>query len=197
MNFGTLIKAFDTVMSLREMAKRVAGNVAPMTDSAPTPATGAGAAIAGQIEARLTNVVVAALKEAFERDHARLELERAQLEEQRRRAEEAMRQELRRQAADRELARLRGVSATALVGWIASVALFVARLPSATLPGKLIMSGGWLLLLAALAVAFSAQGNIGDEIAKGGDVRAASRPGSFAVWLLTAGLALAAASLMF
>ena len=42
--------------------------------------------LAGQIETRLTNVVVAALKEAFERDHARLELERAQMEEQRRRA---------------------------------------------------------------------------------------------------------------
>jgi hypothetical protein len=197
MNFGTLIKAFDTVMSLREVAKRVTGSIAPLTDSGQTPASGAGAAIAGQIEARLTNVVVAALKEAFERDHARLELERAQLEEQRRRAEEAMRQELRRQAADRELARLRVLAVTALVGWIASVAVFVARLASATLPAKLIMSGGWLLLLAALAVAFSAQGRVGDDIVQGGDVRAAAWPGSFAVWLLTAGLALAATSLMF
>ena len=59
--------------------------------------------LAGQLEAPLTNVVVAALKEAFDRDHARLELERAQLEEERRRAEQALRLELRRQAADREL----------------------------------------------------------------------------------------------
>jgi len=148
--------------------------------------------------------VLAALKEAFDRDHARLELERAQMEEQRRRAdeakrqaEEAMRLELRRQAADRELARLRVLSATALVGWIASVSVFVARMSSATLPGKLVMAGGWLCLLATLAVALSAQGKVGDDIVKGQDVAAAARPGSIAVWLLTLGLALAAVSLMF
>jgi hypothetical protein len=195
MNFGTLIKAFDTVMALRDVAKRVKGNDAPLLDSGHTQPPGS--ALAGQIEARLTNVVVAALKEAFDRDHARMELERAQLEEQRRRAEEAMRQELRRQAADRELTRLRVLSATALVGWIASVAVFVARLANATLAGKLLMAGGWLLLLATLAITFSAQGKVGDDIVKGGDVLSAARPGSLAVWLLTAGLALAASSLMF
>jgi len=195
MNFGTLIKAFDTVMALRDVAKRVKGNEGPLFDSGQTQAPGS--ALAGQIEARLTNVVVAALKEAFDRDHARMELERAQLEEQRRRAEEAMRQELRRQAADRELTRLRVLSATALVGWIASVSIFVARAASATLPAKLLMAGGWVLLLATLAVTFTAQGKVGDDIVKGGDVPAAARPGSLAVWLLIVGLALAATSLMF
>jgi hypothetical protein len=195
MNFGTLIKAFDTVMALRDVAKRVKGNEAPLFDRGQTQAPGS--ALAGQIEARLTNVVVAALKEAFDRDHARMELERAQLEEQRRRAEEAMRQELRRQAADRELTRLRVLSATALVGWIASVSIFVARAASATLPAKLLMAGGWVLLLATLAVTFTAQGKVGDDIVKGGDVPAAARPGSLAVWLLIVGLALAATSLMF
>lgn len=195
MNFGTLIKAFDTVMALRDVAKRVKGDTAPLLGGGqPQPP---GSALAGQIEARLTNVVVAALKEAFDRDHARMELERAQLEEQRRRAEEAMRQELRRQAADRELTRLRVLSATALVGWIAAVSVFVARLPNATLPGKLLMAGGWLLLLATLAVTFTAQGKVGDDIVKGSDVLSAARPGSLAVWLLTVGLALAATSLMF
>ena len=52
-------------------------------------------------------MVVAALKEAFDRDHARLELERGQLEEERRRAAAALQAELRRQAIDRELGRLR------------------------------------------------------------------------------------------
>ena len=195
MNFSALIKGFETVMALREMAKRVTGTDRPAPEVGLTQPPGS--ALAGQIEARLTNVVVAALKEAFDRDHARLELERAQLEEQRRRAEEAMRQELRRQAADRELARLRVLSVAALIGWIASVAVFVARLPGVTLPAKLVMAGAWLLLLVALAVAFSAQGKIGDEIVKGGDVAAAARPGSAAMWLLTAGLGLAAFSLMF
>src|SRR3954471_24660028 len=121
MNLGGLLKAFDTVMALRDVARRVRpGSPAPPDPGlVQTP----GGGIGGQIEARLTNVVMAALKEAFDRDHARLELERAQMEEQRRRAdearrqaEEALHQELRRQAADRELARLRVLSATALVG---------------------------------------------------------------------------------
>lgn len=198
MNIGTLFKAFDTVMALREVAKRVTGGPPPpASDPGSLTQSGGGGGLAGHLEARLTNVVVAALKEAFDRDHARLELERAQLEEQRRRAEEAMRQELRRQAADRELGRLRLLSATALVGWIASVGIFVARLGSATTPSKLLMAGGWLLLLAALATAFTAQGNAGREIAAGGDGSTAARAGSVAVWLLTAGLALAAISLMF
>ena len=36
----------------------------------------------GPLEARLAGVVVAALKEAFDRDHQRLELEREQMREQ-------------------------------------------------------------------------------------------------------------------
>jgi hypothetical protein len=195
MNFGGLLKAFETVMALREVAKRVAGGAPHVADSGLVQAPSAG--ITGQIEARLTNVVMAALKEAFDRDHARMELERAQMEEQRRRAEEALRQELRRQAADRELARLRILAITALVGWIASVSVFIARISAVSLAGKLVMAGGWVCLLATMAIAFSAQGRVGDEIVKGRDVVAAARPGSIAVWLLTAGLALAAFSLMF
>jgi hypothetical protein len=205
MNLGGLLKAFNTMMALRDVARR-------MKDGPPRPSAAdpglvqapSGGGIAGQIEARLTNVVMAALKEAFDRDHARLELERAQMEEQRRRAEEArrqaeeaMRQELRRQAADRELARLRVLSATALVGWIASVSIFVARMSSVTVPGKILMAVGWLFLLATLAVVLSAQGKVGEDIVKGQDVATAARPGSMAVWLLTLGLALAAISLMF
>ena len=68
-------------------------------------------------------MVVAALKEAFDRDHARLELERGQLEEERRRAAAALQAELRRQAIDRELGRLRLLAGAAMVGWIASVAI--------------------------------------------------------------------------
>jgi hypothetical protein len=75
MNIGGLIKAFDTVMALRDVARRVAGQPPPARDdSGLIQAPGGG--IGNQIEARLTNVVMAALKEAFDRDHARLELER-------------------------------------------------------------------------------------------------------------------------
>jgi hypothetical protein len=182
-------------MALRDVALRVKGPSRPAPDSGLMQAPGGG--LGGQIEARLTNVVMAALKEAFDRDHARLELERAQIDEQRRRAEEAMRQELRRQAADRELGRLRMLSVTALIGWIAAVSIFVARIASVSLAGKIVMAAGWLLLLATLAVSLAAQGRVADEIVKGGDAMVAARAGTIAVWLLTAGLALAAISLMF
>lgn len=75
MNFASLFKAFDAVMALSAAAKRftATGSEPPETSLSAQAAQG----IAGQVEARLTNVVVAALKEAFNRDHARLELERA------------------------------------------------------------------------------------------------------------------------
>src|SRR5687767_3580434 len=124
-NFASLFRAFDAAIALREAAKRFKGEP-PSAESGLSTTSPPGSALVGQIETRLTNVVVAALKEAFDRDHARLELERAQLDEQRRRAEEAMRVELRRQAADRELARLRLIAGAAMVGWISSVVMLGA-----------------------------------------------------------------------
>jgi hypothetical protein len=194
MNFGTLFKAFDTLLVLRDTAKRLKGEptAPPATDlAAPPPGQG------GQIEARLTGVVVAALKEAFDRDHARLELERAQMEEQRRRAEEAMRLELRRQAADREVGRLRLLAGTALVGWIASVLMFVVRIEGASLLSRGIIAAGWLLLLAALGAAFRAQGRISAFIPEGDRPLEIGRSGEAAMWLLVAGLGVSATSLLF
>jgi hypothetical protein len=197
-NFGALLKGFDTVMVLLDTAKRIKGGGSP-----PPPAqtglttTVPPAGLAGQLEATLTNVVVAALKEAFDRDHARLELERAQLDEQRRRAEEAMRAELRRQAADREIGRLRLLAGTALIGWMASVALFVARLGSATTPSRALMALAWLLLLAAMGAAFTAQGRINTSGPDAGTPAAVTGAAGAALWLLIAGLALSAISLLF
>ena len=69
-----VIRAFDTLAMLRDATK--AWRREP--PSAPSEAVAArpGAAL----ETTLTNVVVAALKEAFDRDHARLEHERLQIE---------------------------------------------------------------------------------------------------------------------
>src|SRR5262245_8137635 len=126
MNFGTLFKVFDTAVALGGMASRIRGAVGP----AAAPGTAAvssrtsasreldqapSSGVRGYLETRLTNGLVAALKEAFDRDHARLELERAELEEQRRRAERTLQVELLRQAADRELGRLRLLAGTALI----------------------------------------------------------------------------------
>jgi hypothetical protein len=196
-NLGTLVKGFNTVMVLFDAAKRLKSGSPPQpkeetgltTDTAPP-------GLAGQIEARLTNVVVAALKEAFDRDHARLELERAQLEEQRRRADEAMRAELRRRAADREVARLRLLAAMALIGWIASVIMFLTRLATASTASRVAIAGAWLLLLGALGAAFTAQGRVSVDTAGAASINP-DRAATAALWLLMAGLAASAISLLF
>ena len=79
----------------------------------------------GGLEARLAGVVVAALKEAFDRDTRRLELEREQLDAERERAERALRLELQRQAADREIGRLRLLAGVAVAGWLGTLLLAI------------------------------------------------------------------------
>jgi hypothetical protein len=195
MNFARLVRAFEAAVALREVAKRFSGKTPspePPTSIQAAPAVMQG--LAGQLESRLTNVVVAALKEAFDRDHVRLELERAQLEEQRRRAEQALRQELRRQAADRELSRLRLLAGVSLVGWIASVGTFAAGVAGASVPARVLMATGWMLLLAALGAAFNAQANVTGSVP---DDRPLTTPaGQASLWLLMAGLAASAFSLL-
>jgi len=198
MNFGTVLKVLDAVVLFREAAKRFA---APPEQAKPAETslekTVHDASLVGHLETRLTNVVVAALKEAFARDHARLELERAQLEEQRRRAEEALRVEMRRQTVDRELGRFRLLAATALIGWIAGVIFLVARLDAASTLSRGIAAVGWLLLLGALGAAFSAQGRLGAYQPDGQAPVATGPAGAAALWLLIAGLGVSAASLLF
>jgi hypothetical protein len=197
-NFGNLFRAFDALVALRDAASKLRGGAPATPRDEPTGLTYTppGGGLAGQLEARLTNVVVAALKEAFERDHARLELERAQLEEQRRRAEEAMRLELRRQAADRELGRLRLLAGTALVGWIASIFVLGLRLDTASATARIVLGGGWLLLLGALASAFTAQGRISAHVPESSTPLDAGPGAAAALWLLVGGLALSAMSLL-
>lgn len=194
MNFGSLLRAFDTVAVLRDVARRIQAPAAP-----PPPETALTHSdpLHGPIEARLTGVVVAALKEAFDRDRARLDLERAELEEQRRRSDEALRAELRRQAADREVGRLRLIGGTALVGWIASVAFVIPRLASVSSVSRGISAVGWLLLLAAMALAFMVQGRIGAAAIGSSAPVIAGRSGDVAIGLLIAGLACAALALLF
>ena len=193
MNFAGLFRAFEAAVALREVAKRFSGPTASESPAVQPPPAMA-QTLAGQLEAPLTNVVVAALKEAFNRDHARLELERAQLEEERRRAEHALRQELRRQAADRELARLRLLAAVSLAGWIASVAMLAGGLAGSTTFARVLLATGWLLLLGALGAAFNAQAQVGTP---DNDRPVATPAAQASLWLLIAGLAASAFSLLF
>jgi len=195
MNFGNLIRAFDALMAFTDAARRLKGGPARPAEEHALATTSPNT-LAGQLETRLTNVVVAALKEAFDRDHARLELERAQLDEQRRRAEEAMRLELRRQAADRELGRLRMLAAAALIGWLASVLVLGVRASEMSVIARSVLAGGWLLLLGALASAFTAQGRVNAYVPDHSSMPDAGRPAAAALWLLVAGLAMTATSLL-
>ena len=192
MNVASLFKAVDAVIALRDATRRFKSTAPPPPDPMQPPvATG----LAGQIEARLTNVVVAALKEAFDRDHARLELERFQLDEARQRAEAALQAELRRQAADRELARLRLIAGAALIGWIASVAMAAGGLAAASTPARAVLVVGWLLLLGALGAAFTAQAGVGAS-AQASSPRPGGASAAASLWLLLVGLAATAASLL-
>jgi len=195
MNFSTLYKVFDTVVSVldakKEETKKDESRERTTSSAYPPPTT----SFADQVEARLTNVVVAALKEAFDRDHARLELEREHLEEQRRRAEETMRLELQREAIDREIGRLRLLAAAGLVGWIASVVLLVTRGQQVAVSSAVLIAA-CALLLGSVGCAFSAQANAGASVRES-DALPKSTAGTASLWLLLAGLALAAGSLLF
>src|SRR3954453_12278294 len=110
----------------------------------------------GGLGARMAGVVVAALKEAFDRDSRRLELEREQLAAERQRAERAMRLELPRQAADHEIGRLRLLAGVAFAAWIGPLA-FSARLIAGGIGARVSLGVGWLFLLGTIAASFVAQ----------------------------------------
>ena len=193
-SFAALVRAFDAALALGDAARRVRGRGGD-PDEQVSPPSGP-ETFSERIEARLSSVVVAALKEAFDRDHARLELEREHLEEQRRRAEAARRLELRRLGVDREIARLRWLGATALVSWIATVLVLGLQLGDAPGAARLALGVSWALLLGALASAFSAQGSLAAADTEGDSPLDAGLAGRAALWLLVSGLALVTLSLL-
>lgn len=201
MNFGNLIKIVDTVMSLWEPAKP---QDSPTTasqrdlrqpfDAALSQSGPSG--FAEQIELRLTNVVIAALKEAFDRDHQRLELERTHLEEQRRLAEQAARIELRRETISQEVGRLRLLSGIALIGWIVAIVVLAVRHGDLSIISKAMLAGGWLLFIASLTTAFATQAKLNACLLKPDDGLDLESAGNSTLWLLVTGLALSALSLL-
>jgi hypothetical protein len=187
-DFGKVFKVFDTFMSVLDAKQEP--TEAPKSGDRPTPAT----TFADQVEMRLTNVVISALKEAFNRDEARLELERAHLEEQRRRAEETVRMELRRQTAEREISRLRLVGVVGMIGWIASILLLVLRRDVSHVTQGLLIAAA-ILSLCSLGSAFIAQGRINAYVTENDHpLNTVASPVSLS--LLLAALAVAAVSLL-
>jgi hypothetical protein len=148
------------------------------------------------LEARLAGVMVAALKEAFDRDTRRLELERELADAERRRAERLLQLELQRQAGDREIGRMRLLAGVAGSAWIATL-LLSARLIGGGTGARVSLGAGWLFLLGAVAASFIAQSRVASAVdaLAGGDDRRAIRSGAsgaFALGLTIVGLILVA-----
>lgn len=197
------MKVLDTVSNLAQLWGGWAGRAQHSGSAAPTGMTapfGPGASESrglGPLETRLAGVVVAALKEAFDRDKARMDLERDTLEGERSRAERALAAELRRQAADRALAQLK------LIAVFSGLALLVSGVLAAWIGGMragaaaVLLTVGWTLAVGALGCVFAAWqqvtvwASLTDPPPAGASTMAAVAP-----WLLLGSLATVAASLL-
>jgi hypothetical protein len=200
MGVAQWMRVLDTVGGLVQMSGRF--RRPPETDLA---AGGSGGPL-GALEARLAGVVVAALKEAFDRDRARMDLERSHMEAERQRAEAALRAELRRQAAERAVGQLRLLAIMAIAVWMLSAALGVWLPGLRTGVPRALMGTGWVLSIATLGCAFAGWQRVASwssaaadaPFADGGVALGASGGTSAkaAPWLLLASLALVGASLL-
>lgn len=185
------MRVLETVSTLAQAGSRLRRSVSgtDLQQSAPGGPIGA-------LETRLAGVVVAALKEAFDRDRVRMDLERETLEADRARAERALQAELRRQAADRELTQLKLIAVFA-GGMLLTSGVLSAWVGGMRVGGAAVALGvGWAAGLAALGCVFAAWRRVSAiATSPSGEVRP---PGAAAVapWLLLASLALTAASLL-
>src|SRR5437660_3639624 len=154
------LRFLDMLIGVTDLAR--GGRSTRTPAEAESQQLAAGSRAFGHLETRLAGVVVAALREAFDRDTRRLELEREQIEAERARAERSLRLELLRQAGEREIGRLRLIAGFAVASWLGTL-FFTARVFAAAGGGpgaRAAIGVGWALLLAALALAFAAQSRV-------------------------------------
>jgi hypothetical protein len=188
----SILDAAIGVANLARSRRAVAAPEAGLERSIDGGARALGGALGG-IEARLAGVVVAALKEAFDRDTRRLELERQQLEAERARAERALKLELLRQAADREVGRLRLVAGMAVVAWIGTL-FFSVRLLGGGMGPRILLGVGWALLLAAIGASFTAQSRIADALQR--EEPPTGPAGQASAWLVVGAMGLIALAVL-
>jgi hypothetical protein len=196
MGVGQWMRVLDTVSGLIQMTGRLRR---PETGLEAPPATGGPL---GQLETRLAGVLVAALKEAFDRDRARMDLERSQMESERARAEEALRAELRRQASERALGQLRMIAVMAFALVLVSASLGVWMPGMQTMTPRILLGSGWMAAIVALGCAFAGWQHVSAWTAASGP-SAGTAPAdphhpaaSAAPWLLLGALALTGISLL-
>jgi hypothetical protein len=195
------LRVIETVSGLIDVGQRLK-RAAPTGGGSQADPLSAPIGGLGGLEARLAGVLVAALKEAFDRDRTRLELEQAQVDAERRRAEEAIRLELRRQEGERAVAHARLLIALAVGAWIASALLLVFVPGVRVMPPRGVLALGWTLLLGSAGTAFASYYQVASWL---GRLRpGAADPGSppsdtmgrTSGFLLIAGLAALAAALL-
>ncbi len=184
------LRLIDAALGLSDVVRRTRGRSADAESRELTPPQSA--SMMGGIEARLAGVVVAALKEAFDRDSRRLDLEREHLESERQKAERLLRLELLRQAGEREIARLRLLAVAATAGWVVALVL------SAWLPpvgaARVLLGVGWVLLLMGMLCSFLEQARLSRALAVADErlsVQSSTAPaaaGVAAPWLVGVGL---------
>lgn len=191
----------DAILGLADMARRINRRQAvALRDTGESVAGssrtgGAG----GPLETRMAGVVVAALKEAFDRDSQRLQLEREQRDADRQRADRMLRIELTRQAGEHELAQLRLMTGVAAGGWLAT--MLIAALGPLGLSSRITFGLGWLLLVAALATGLLGQSRVSSGLARLADRDETARPGAgdaaiATLWLIVAGLSAMAVGML-
>lgn len=190
------MRVLDTVSGLVQLSSRFRRDDASSELAAGDPGVRQG----GPLEARLAGVVVAALQEAFDRDRARMELERSHVEAEQRRAAEALAAELRRQASERALGQLRLIAVIAVGVWMLSAALAVWLPGMRGVVPRGLLAGGWALAFASLGGAFAGWQRISEWTAGAAALAPGSPPASvgavWAPWLLLGALGLVASALL-
>ena len=150
------------------------------------------------LETHLAGVVVSALKEVFERDNRRLDLEREQAEAARERADRALRLEVARQAGDREIGRLRLAAGIAAASWLVTLLLAI-RLMGGGMAPRLVLGAGAVCFVAALGCVFAGLSQVNRNLARpdAGPTTGDSIPAvAFAAWLIVAGLGLVSVTVL-
>jgi len=158
--FGTFLRALNAVGTVAEATKYFRGSGAPPDQSPSTTEP------VEPLETRLASVLVAALREAFDRDRERFDLERDFHDAEVARKESVLRLEWIRQTGTGAVTHARNLALLSVSVWVASVAAAGWLAPLA-LPAKVTLGLGWVGLSAAIAAAFVAHQQLSVWLAHG------------------------------